>query len=418
VYLPRGASSSPRPLENVRTAIKDIFDMEGYVTGYGHPKWRETHAPAREHAESVRLLLSAGARVVGRTHMDELAWSLFGVNAHYGTPRNPRSAGAIPGGSSSGSASAVASGEADLGIGTDTGGSVRVPASFCGLHGIRPTQGRVSLAGARSLAPSFDTLGWFARDAALMKRAGQVLLPSASARPTRFARLLVAADAFQLADQSVQEQIYAVVSESKAEILALFTAEGDKGKSGGNGFEEVSLDLYGSNFDAWFDTFRVLQSNEVWHTLGPWVSEHAPDFGPGVKERFAFARDLCASCPAYAGAEMPAGPTDAVSEASRTREAIRSHLVGVLGLDGVALVPTTPAAAPSLALASGGGEEVDSLRGRLLRLTAIAGLSGLPQVNLPIAPKAEAPPVGLGLIGPPGSDEALLDLSEKLAEIV
>ena len=123
-----------------------------------------------------RALLDAGARIVGKTHTDEMTYSLNGENAHYGTPVNVNAPGRIPGGSSSGSAAAVAAGLVDFALGSDTGGSVRAPASFCGIYGLRPTHGRISLEGACALAASFDTVGWFARDPALLERVGRVLL--------------------------------------------------------------------------------------------------------------------------------------------------------------------------------------------------------------------------------------------------
>src|SRR5690606_37246293 len=164
------------PLAGLRLAVKDLFDVAGMPTGAGNPRWLETHEAPDADAEAVARLRAAGASLVGKTITDELAWSLNGSNAHYGTPDNPAAPGRLPGGSSSGSASAVASGLADIGLGTDTGGSIRVPASYCGLFGLRPTHGRVPLEGAVPLAASFDTAGVFTRDAATLRKASETLL--------------------------------------------------------------------------------------------------------------------------------------------------------------------------------------------------------------------------------------------------
>ena len=152
------------PLAGLRFAAKDLFDIEGHVTGAGNPDWLALHAPATRTAPVVRRLVDAGASMVGKTHTDELSRGIFGENAHYGTPVNPKAPGRVPGGSSSGSAAAVSGGLVDFALGTDTGGSVRIPASFCGIYGIRPTHGRLPLDGVVGQARSFDTVGWFARD--------------------------------------------------------------------------------------------------------------------------------------------------------------------------------------------------------------------------------------------------------------
>src|SRR5436309_7882862 len=164
------------PLPNLIFGAKNIYDVAGHKTGFGSPDWLATHGPATRTAPSKQILLDAGADLEGKPHTDELTYSLMGENAHYGPPINVNAPGRIPGGSSSGSAAAVAGRLVDFAVGSDTGGSVRAPASFCGIYGIRPTHGRVSLEGACPLAPSFDTYGWFARDPALLERGGHVPL--------------------------------------------------------------------------------------------------------------------------------------------------------------------------------------------------------------------------------------------------
>src|SRR5213080_3251576 len=193
-------AGAPRgPLTGLTFAAKDLFDVAGHPTGGGNPDWaRQNPVPAR-HAWAVQRLLDAGATLIGKTITDEVSLGIVGEDAFYGTPVNPRAPGRVPGGSSSGSAAAVAAGICDTALGTDTGGSVRVPASFCGLYGIRPTHGRLDLTGMMSQAPSSDTAGWFARDAATFAKVASVMLDEAipATLPTR---LVVAVDAFGFAD--------------------------------------------------------------------------------------------------------------------------------------------------------------------------------------------------------------------------
>ena len=177
------AGAASGPLAGLTFGAKDIYDVAGHKTGFGSPDWLRTHGPAERTAPAVQRLLDAGAHLVGKTHTDEMTYSLNGENPHYGTPVNVNAPGRIPGGSSSGSAAAVAAGLVDFALGSDTGGSVRAPASFCGIFGMRPTHGRIPLDGACPLAATFDTAGWFARDATLLERVGRVLLADSAIAP-------------------------------------------------------------------------------------------------------------------------------------------------------------------------------------------------------------------------------------------
>ena len=192
-----GAASGP--LVGLSFAAKDIFDVAGHVTGAGNPDWKATHGPAEQTARVVQMLVDAGATMVGKTHTDELTRGILGENPHYGTPVNSRAPGRVPGGSSSGSAAAVAGGMVDFALGSDTGGSVRIPASFCGLYGLRPTHGRIPVAGLLQQAASYDTIGWFTRDAATFARVGSVIF-GAEITPGRPVKLTIAEDAFADAD--------------------------------------------------------------------------------------------------------------------------------------------------------------------------------------------------------------------------
>jgi len=193
------------PLAGLNFAAKDLLDIAGHVTGGSNPDWLASHAPAEKTAWAVQALVDAGAAMVGKTQCDEISRGIFGENRHYGTPINTRAPDRVPGGSSSGSAAAVAGGLVDFALGTDTGGSVRIPASFCGLYGLRPTHGRIAMDGVLPQAPSYDTVGWFARDAETFARIGAVLLQSEpeDMGPARPKHMIIAEDAFALADADV-----------------------------------------------------------------------------------------------------------------------------------------------------------------------------------------------------------------------
>ena len=366
-------------LSGTTFAAKDVFDVAGRKTGNGQPVWLATHPPAAAHATAVKLLLDAGASLVGKTVCDEMCYSLAGDNIHYGAPVNPAAPQHSVGGSSSGSAAAVAGGLADLALGTDCGGSVRCPASFSGIYGIRPTHGRVPDRGVVALAASFDVAGWFARDPALFSAVGDVLLDGA-ARAVSPQMALVAEDAFARLPED-ERRASEAAARALVEALDLRT-------------ETVRIAAEG--LDRWFDAFRHLQALEIWQAHGAWITEHEPTFGPGVKERFAFAATLT---------EHHGEEHQPVRDAARVR---LDELVG--SGEALLVIPTAPCSPHRDA----GPAEVDAFRARTMGLTCPAGLSGFPQVSLPLA--AAGAPLGISLIGPPGSDEALLALSAAAAE--
>ena len=370
----RGAGAGP--LAGLTFGLKDIYDIAGHKTGFGSPEWLATHEVAVKTAPTAQRLLDAGAEMVGKTHTDELTYSLSGENVHYGTPVNVNAPGRIPGGSSSGSAAAVAGGLVDFAVGSDTGGSVRAPASFCGIFGIRPTHGRVSLEGACPLAPTFDTAGWFGRSAELLERVGSVLL--GGAEPVSPGRLFIARDAFALAGDAVTQALKPAVDR----ISGLLGPP-----------QTVTVSEEG--LPQWFDVFRVLQGAEVWAQHGAWVERVKPELGPGVKQRMQWAATIDA---------REIGP------ARIRRENIARHMNDLLADNAVLVLPTVPGIAP---LRNTPPAEIDDFRGRAMSLLCIAGLARLPQVSLPLA-RLEGCPVGLSLVAARGGDMMLLGLAKKL----
>ena len=376
---PRATVAGARtgPLAGLTFAVKDLIDLAGVPTGGGNPDWPRHRPTPTRHAAVVQALLDAGASVVGKTVTDEVSLGILGENAHDGTPLNPAAPDRVPGGSSSGSASAVAAGACDFALGTDTGGSVRVPASFCGLYGIRPTHGRIDFTGIAAQAPGSDTCGWFARDAATFARVGAVLLGAAvpAGLPTT---ILVATDAFGFADEAVRAAVAPLVDR----LGALIGARRD-------------VTMAPPGLSVWQRAQRVLQGSEAWWTFEPWLDACNPRLAFGV------ARAL------VQGSMM----TDAERNAAALmRMEARARLSLLLPPGTILCLPTTPFPAPPKNLPLG---ELHMLRERIACLTSHGGLTGVPQVNIPGATVAGAP-VGLSIIGARGTDLELIRVAVAL----
>lgn len=381
--------TAPGPLDGLTFAVKDLIDLQGYVTGCGNPGWRDTHPPAAAHAVAVEQILAAGAVCLGKTVSDELAFGLDGENHFYGTPLNPRAPDRVPGGSSSGSASAVACGLVDFALGTDTGGSVRVPASNCGIFGIRPTHGRVSLAGVNPLALSFDTLGVLANSAETLAKAGAVLLAVEVPVTVEVGAVHVLQEPLALVDAGVREAL----RESLDGIHQRFAGR----------IRETSINaVVGLDPDAvlqpWYEIFFTMQWAEIWSSLGTWVEAAKPDLGPRTRQNFANAKGL---------------DRRQVVEVARRRESYFRRIKDFLGPRDLMVLPTVPAPAPIK-----GTLDLNRTQGdyypRALSLTAVAGVGILPQVTLPVA-EVEGAPVGLSLIAAHGEDAFLLATARDLA---
>ncbi|MDQ7958634.1 MAG: amidase [Pseudomonadota bacterium] len=368
------------PLAGLSFGVKDLFDIAGYPTGGGSPFVLAMSGIKTRTAPTVQRLLDAGARLAGKTVTDELAFSMNGNNAHFGAPINGAAPARITGGSSSGSASAVSSGLCDFALGTDTGGSVRAPANHCGLYGLRPTHGRVSLQGALDLSPSLDTCGWFARDLLTFTQVADVLLaPDATPLPAAV-RLLRPTDLWALAEPAAAQALRPALARAEA---ALGPAT------------PVTVAL--ESFEAMYWHFRHVQAREAWLTDGPLIERFAPPLGPGVAERFAWSREV----------------TDAQVATGRAfRACFRDHLGALLGADGVLVMPTMPDIAP---LRSESEAALEDYRNRAIRLLCLAGLSGFPQLSMPLATR-EGAPLGLSLLGPAGTDRSLIALAGRIAD--
>jgi amidase len=362
------------PLTGLTAAIKDMYDIPGYTAGCGNPTWLETHRPAEKTAGAVQRILDAGATVIGKTICDEFFFSVTGANFHYGTPVNPRAPGRLPGGSSSGSASAVASGACDFALGSDTGGSVRIPAAFNGLYGLRPTHDRVDLSGLQAQSPTFDVPGWFANSPGIFRNIGPVLL-DARRVPASLERLIVLEDAFAECDSDIADLLRTALEFMVEDLPPVAHAR-------------ISLE----GFDPWREAFRIIQGYEVWQTFGDFVTRYRPAMGPGIRERIEYSATV----------------TTADAAAARAVKAqARDHILKTVQPGTVLALPTAPCIAPPVDLSQ---DDFDHFRVRVMRLTCTAGMAGLPQMNLPIGTLSGCP-VGLSFIGWPGGDEVLLDLA-------
>lgn len=366
------------PLTGLTLAVKDIFDVAGYPTGCGNPQKLAEAAPAAATAPAVQKLLDAGARFVGKTQTEELAFSMLGQNVHFPHPVNPAAPGRVTGGSSSGSAAAVAGGLADIATGSDTGGSIRAPASFCGLVGLRTTHGAISLEGTMPLAPSFDTFGWFARDIEIYEKVGEVLLLGGGGtldRPLRIEAL----DTLLMGPEEVAE--YARLASVVADVL---------GRA-----REIAAPP--QSIDALYWATRKLQAREAWDAHGAWIEQPGRKLGEAVFQRFLFGKSVS---------------DEDVKRESEIRAAFTAWLRDLLADDGILVMPTVPCPAPG---SDAGSQVFSDFREQAIRLLCWSGLSGFPQITLPLGTVADAP-FGISLLGPAGSDFALIATGKAIMQ--
>jgi amidase len=365
------------PLAGLTFAAKDLFDVAGHPTGGGNPDWAKQHPIPIRHAWAVKILLDAGATLIGKTITDEVSLGILGENPFDGTALNPKAPDRVPGGSSSGSASAVAQALCDTALGTDTGGSVRVPASFCGLYGIRPTHGRLDLSGMMAQAPSSDTTGWFARDGDTFARVSEVMLGEAI--PTSLPpRLIVAVDAFGFADaetsaalQPMVRKLSALVKDTREEMLAP------------------------PGLSVWSRAQRTLQPYEAWLTFKDWLDRVNPRMQFNVASGLALA---------------PTIPESERQWAALMRDEARARLAWLLPPGTILCMPTTPFPAPRKGLPL---STLGPMRSRISCLTSQGGLTGVPQVSVPGA-TVDGLPIGLSILAARGSDATLVAVAKAM----
>jgi len=358
--------------------VKDLFAIAGHKIANGSPDWYAHARAAPATARTIQWLLDAGASCTGITICDEFFYSVLGWNAHYGQPVNSRAPGHVTGGSSCGSAAAVAANMCDFALGSDTGGSIRVPASFCGLYGLRPTHGRISLEGVTPMAPSYDTVGYLAREAEPFRKIGHVLLEGEPVY-TDIERLILAEDFFTHYEQSAGEALRRVFDQIAPALP-----------------KPEPMIIAGEEIAEWRNAFRLIQGFEIQSTLLPFITSHNVDLGAGIMERF----------------DMAAAITYAEAEAARTlRTKIVERLTALVPPGTLIVLPTTPTLPPERGIPD--GDSFAAFRAQTLGFTCVAGHAGLPQISVP-ATEAAGCPIGLSFIGWKGGDEALLDLAVRI----
>ncbi|WP_084105597.1 AtzH-like domain-containing protein [Demequina sp. NBRC 110056] len=369
---PLVAGAAAGPLAGATVAVKDVFAVPGHRIGAGVPAYLAESRSSRLPADALALLLGAGASVAGIAQTDQFAYSIAGRNGAYGTPPNVAAPGAIPGGSSSGPASAVASGQATLGLGTDTAGSIRVPASYQGLWGLRPTHGAVSLEGALPLAPAYDTPGWLARDGRTLLEAARASLRESDQRGVDPRHAVVSARLFEAADADVRTGLAGVVD-----------ALADRGVF--DSLEPIDVPAPADLFRI----FRYTQSAEAARHWSEWIAAHPDALSDDIAERFAWAASVTAE-----------DEQRALADKAIAREAIDEALG-----DRILLLPSASSVAPPL---DASGYRLQSVREATLGLTAVAGITGRPALSVPLL-ELDGGPAGLCLVGPRGSDVALVE---------
>jgi len=373
---------SDGPLAGLSFMVKDLFAIKGRKVSNGNPDFYEHAAPAAETAPVIARLLEAGASLTGVTICDEFFYSVLGTNAHYGQPVNARAGHHVTGGSSCGSAAAVAATMCDFALGSDTGGSIRVPASFSGLYGLRPTHGRIDMRGATAMAPSYDTIGFLTREAALARKLGAVLLEGTRVEAP-ITRLILAQDIVVYSEASADQALWQTLDKLGSAIP-----------------KPEHMEIAGEDIEAWRKAFATIQGFEIQSTLLPFVQSHNVELGPGIKERF----------------EIASGITFAQVEAARAVRAEVAKRLKAIVTPGTAIVlPTTPTLPPERDIPD--GASFVEFRTMTLQSTCLAGHAGLPQISIPAA-EAAGCPVGLSFIGWAGGDEALLDLAVKLEPLI
>jgi amidase len=384
-WVPHGRFSLPATsegsLSGMTFAVKDLYHIAGIPTGAGNPTWLSTHDTPQHTSPLVEQLRAAGASVAGKVITDELAYSLNGDNIHYGTPINVNAPGRVTGGSSSGSAAAVAARLVDFALASDTGGSTRVPASYCGIWGLRTTHGLLTTEHVVPLHPSFDTMNWFAHDADTFSRVAQVLLPATDFKARR---VLKPAAVWALASEDFQEALTDVLNKAVKLI--------------GSPSQEISFTNSDQTLEQWRLAYVAHGASEAWALHGDWITEHQPTFSAPIAGRWDAAKKV-----------TPAEAQAAIQTTAMIRQQIRDMLAD----DAIVVMPSAAGLAPLL---NATGADVDAMRTRTMHITCIGGISGVCQVSIPYR-NAAGLPVGVSLMGPAGSDLALIALAKQISEM-
>ena len=358
-------------LSSLTFAVKELYDVKGFVTGAGNPHWKNTHPAAQTTAPAVEILLNEGATLLGKTISDEMAFSLDGENFHYGTPLNSRCPDRIPGGSSSGSAAAVAGGLVDFALGTDTAGSMRIPASYCGIYGFRPTHGAISLQGVHPMAPSFDVAGWFARTPDMLARVGSVLL-DIEIPEFKVNKFVIARDLFDTKDQDLASKYDAFIQ-----------------RLSGLPVEIIDTEIGKPDFLTWIEVLRNIQWWELNQAHGDWISRHLDSFGEEIRGRLE---------------KISSVTRNDMEQKIPIRKQLINQIENIISPGALIVLPTAPGIAP---LKGRSIDEARASRVSTMRHTCIATVAGLPQISMPLI-VINGGQIGISFLGARGQDGQLL----------
>jgi len=384
-WVPHGHFSLPATAEGslsgLTFAVKDLFHIAGIPTGAGNPTWLATHETPTVTSPLVEQLRAAGAHVAGKVITDELAYSLNGDNIHYGTPVNVNAPGRVTGGSSSGSAAAVAAKLVDFALATDTGGSTRVPASYCGIWGLRTTHDLLTTENVVPLHTSFDTMNWFAYDADTFLKVAKVLLPASD---FKVRRVLKPKAVWALASEDFQPALDDVLAKAVSVV--------------GTAAEEISFTQPDETLEQWRLAYVAHGASEAWALHGDWITANNPTFSAPITGRWDAAKKL-----------TPEQAIQSKLDTARIRKQIRE----IISNDAIVVLPSAAGLAPLL---NATGADVDAMRTRTMHITCIGGISGVCQVSIPYK-NADGLPVGVSLMGPAGSDLELIELAIKISKM-
>ncbi|EEF31906.1 translocon at the outer membrane of chloroplasts 64 [Ricinus communis] len=400
---PPAPPKAPHPLTGLTFAVSDVFDIEGYVTGFGHPDWARTHEAASQTSLVVSALVEGGATCIGKTVVDELAYSINGENEHYGTPTNPAVPARVPGGSSSGAAVAVAANLVDFSLGVDTVGGVRVPAGFCGIIGFRPSYGAIPNTGILPISASLDTVGWFARDPNVIRRVGHLLLQLPFGVQRNPKQIIIADDCFQLLKIPV-DRIAQVVIKSTEKIFGRQVLRHEI-------LEDVLFsrvrslkllhdqktngELRTSSIRLLANIMRLLHRYEFRHNHEEWINIEKPNVDHNISAQIHEIVDI---------------PDTEIEIFKSIRQEMRAAINSLLKDDGILVIPTTAHLPPKL-----GGKDMlsEDYQILLFSLLSIASLSGCCQVTIPLG-LYEKCPVSVSFIARHGGDRFLMDTVQNM----
>ena len=361
-------------------AAKDVFKVKGSTWGNGHPDWLRYSEPDEFTASAITKLLDQGSDLVGKTICDELCYSISGENWHYGSPLNPNDTRRLTGGSSSGSCAATAGGLVDFAIGSDCLGSVRVPASYNGIIGLRPSYERIKNDGEAPYCESMDVLGFVASEKKVFQDVASVLLDK-DPEETKFKKLYIVDDAFAAVDKEVKEPFDGIIDEMSDKL--------------GN-VEHITLADEG--LDYWVkEVFQIVQGYEIWESYGGFINKYRPRLSPGPKDRLEKAATIS---------------RERYLKAKKKKEEFRKRVESLLSDGAIMITPTASSIAP---LKSASLEEIDRLRTQSSNLLCISPLAEIPQLTLPLLEQEEIP-LGVTLMSAKNTDRALIDFGLQFME--